>query len=115
MQELKTFEDFKDLIQNKRTFLLFSHAKACGVCDVFAPKVEALAEAYGLPLYGALIEDLPELRGQLGFFAVPVLSVYYQGREYHKQARFLNLEEAEGRIQEIAGFTEAKPSSEEQV
>lgn len=101
MKELKNFEEFKQLIEEKETFILYSYLSECGVCDVFVPVVQELSEKYELLLYGASIDNLPELRGQLGVFTIPVLSVYFEGREYHKQARFINLDDVERRIQEI--------------
>lgn len=93
MKELENYLELEDLLEKKETFILYAHSKACGVCEAFLPRVKELADTYRMPLYGALIETLPEFRGQLGIYTVPVLVLYYEGKDYLRQARFLDLGE----------------------
>jgi hypothetical protein len=102
MKKLERYRDFEKLIEDKESFILYAHVENCGVCRVDMPKVRALAEIYKMDLYDALMEDLPEIRGQLGIFTVPVAILYYQGREYHRQARIIDMSELEGRIKEVS-------------
>lgn len=105
MKEVKQFSEYQSLIENKETFILYAHAQACGVCHVFMPKLEELAEIYQIPRYGTLIDHLPEVRGQLSIYTVPALILYFEGKEFHRQARFLDLGEVERRLGEISART----------
>lgn len=101
MKKLKSFEEFERLLEDRETFLLFAHTENCGVCLSYMPRVEQMAEEKQIPFYEALIEDIPMLRGQLGIFSVPVVLLFRQGKEYHKQARILDLQILEQRMCEV--------------
>ena len=100
MKKLERYRDFEKLIKTKS--LLFSMPRRKLQCLSGGCLKSSLAEIYKDGYNDALMEDLPEIRGQLGIFTVPVAILYYQGREYHRQARIIDMSELEGRIKEVS-------------
>ncbi|MDI9498482.1 MAG: thioredoxin family protein [Bacillota bacterium] len=100
MKEIQNYPEFESLPADRETFILYAQSEDCGVCKAFLPAVENLAGQCNIPLYGVQIDRLPVMRGQLSIFTVPLISVYFKGREYHRQARFLQLEEVKRRLEE---------------
>ena len=46
--------------------------------------------------------EVPKAVGQLSLFAVPVVILFYEGKEFHRQAKIIDFEELEYRIGQIS-------------
>lgn len=101
MEKLTTLETVKQKIQDHDLCLFYMTAPDCGVCHADQPRVEALAGQYGLATYQVDIMDLPEARGFFMAFTSPVVALYYQGKEIHRQARIINFKGLEYRIDQV--------------
>ncbi|HJF33727.1 MAG TPA: thioredoxin family protein [Sporosarcina psychrophila] len=101
MQVIKSFEEWLETIENQRKLLLFVKTDHCSVCDGLLPKVVALEEEYPIPFYKVNVAEVPEIAGQLSLFTAPVVLLFYEGKEYARFARFIQMQELKRRLGEI--------------
>lgn len=106
MIEIKSYEEFRQLKDSGRLLLLYVSSPQCGVCAADRPRVEALARQFACPIYEINIAHTPEAAGQLSLFTAPAVLLYYAGREYHRQARFIDFAELSYRLKELNEFTQ---------
>ena len=52
--------------------------------------------------YNLEASEIPKAVGQLSLFAVPVVILFYEGKEFHRQAKIIDFEELEYRIGQIS-------------
>lgn len=101
MKTIESFEEFKQIINQKEAiFAYFSHNK-CSVCKTLKPKLSvALNTNFPklTPVY-VNIKHQPKIAGQERIFAVPVIVVYFLGRESIRKARNVGVQELINEIQ----------------
>ncbi len=101
MVEIKNYEIFLEA-QNANAILLASFStKGCSVCHAIGPRVKELADELEIPLIKVDIEDAPMISGQFNVFTVPTVLLFFRGREYHRQSRFIDLYEIRRRGLEL--------------
>lgn len=98
MKTIQTAQEFQTAAQDPISLFLFK-TKNCGVCAAIAPKVEALMRGY--PAVSASIvwaDAQPMISGQQLVFSVPAVLLFKDGREIHRQSRFIDFEELKRQI-----------------
>ncbi len=80
--------------------LYFSHQN-CGVCKVLRPKVEQMLEKNFPKLSFAYVdvEKSPVIAAGHSVFTVPVILVFFEGREFYRFARGISVGELQQRIE----------------
>lgn len=76
--------------------------KNCSICHVDIPKIEKISEENNFISYNLEASEVPKAVGQLSLFAVPVVILFYEGKEFHRQAKIIDFEELEYRIGQIS-------------
>ena len=86
--------DFNSLM-NKNAVLFYFSQKKCNVCKVLKPKVEALVkdEFPKIELYYIDTENFPEIAAQNSIFTVPVILIYFNGKEFFRESRNISISE----------------------
>ena len=64
-------------------------------------KVEKIANEKNFPSYHIEAPEIPEAVGQLSLFSVPVVILFYEGREIHRQAKIIDFNELNYRMKQI--------------
>ncbi|NDV12824.1 hypothetical protein [Crenobacter caeni] len=77
--------------------LLWFGAPGCAVCTALAPAVLALAGRHGLAALYVDLSVLPAAAGHSQVLTVPALSLWLDGCEVLREARFIPLAELEAR------------------
>lgn len=103
METISKIEEYQSRIGEEQSFLLFVKTDNCSVCEGLRPQVEAFEEDYQLPFYLANAAHMPELAGQLMLFTAPVVLLFWQGKEIHRFARFVPVQELRRRLDELEG------------
>jgi thioredoxin-like negative regulator of GroEL len=100
MKTISAFADLKDHIARETAVLVYCSLPGCGVCASLKPKVIEMAKNNfpGMGLYYVDIEAVPEARGQFSLFAVPVVLVFFQGKETIREVRNFGLDELGAKI-----------------
>ncbi len=107
METISGIEEYQAKIGQEQSFLLFVKTDNCSVCEGLRPQVEAFENDYNLPFYLANAAEVPELAGQLMLFTAPVVLLFRQGKEVHRFARFVPIEELRRRLDELEGSLNA--------
>lgn len=105
MQRLNSYEEVLHRIKDNFC-LIYVHTEDCGVCIADQPRVKELCLRYGLAAYEIDPFQIPLIRGQWSLFTVPVVLLFYNGKEMHRQARIIDFRELEYRIAQFSNLEE---------
>lgn len=100
MLKINNHEEVLQKIKNGVS-LVYVHTKDCGVCVADRPRVEELSLRYNFPAYEIDPIEMPILRGQWSLFTAPVVLLFWDGKEMHRQARIIDFRELEHRIVQL--------------
>ncbi len=100
MRELHSYEELLELTRHEPTALFYFSTPDCGVCKSLKPKVISLVEEHfpKMRSYYINTEAVPEARGQFSVYSVPVVLVFFGGREYIREARNFGIMELGAKI-----------------
>ena len=91
MKKLENYEQILNKIKEEEYF-----------CQVDMPKVEKIVNEQNFPAYYIKASEIPEAVGQLSLFSVPVVILFYEGREIHRQAKIIDFDELNYRLEQIS-------------
>jgi len=106
MDRITAFDELQTRIRDEEYLLVFMTSADCGVCHADNGRLQDLTEKLHFPCVRADIAEVPEAAGQLGVFSAPAVLLFYRGREYHRQAGFLDFARLETRMAELKGTDE---------
>ncbi|MFA5531060.1 MAG: thioredoxin family protein [Thiohalomonadaceae bacterium] len=97
---LDTPNTFDTFIHAHPAAAVYFGSAACGVCEALWPKLEAMLCTRFPKLSLARVETAaaPALAAAHGVFTVPVIIVWFEGREWVRKAGAFSLAELEGDI-----------------
>ena len=95
MKKLENYEQILNKIKEEKYFLLYVSMNNCSICQINMPKVEKIFNEQNFTAYYIEASEIPEAVGQLSLFSVPVVILFYEGREIHRQAKIIDFEELE--------------------
>ena len=92
---LTSIEEFENIKNNQKAFILCITDGTCSVGENIAPKLEKLIKDHfpKLKLYYSYTSDTPEISAQLSIFTVPTLLVYFDSKRYIQKSRTFSLQE----------------------
>ena len=100
MKKIKTYNDLLEKIKNEEKFLLYIKTKDCSVCEVDFPKVKEVINENNYTSYYIQADEMPEAVGQLNLYSAPIVILFYNGKEIHRQARIIDFLELDYRIKQ---------------
>ncbi|MCU5745357.1 thioredoxin family protein [Staphylococcus sp. SQ8-PEA] len=102
MVELKSIKQFHHFIDNNHLALVHIMRENCSVCHAVLPQIEMMLKDYPEVALGIINQtQLEEIAGELSIFTVPVDIIYLDGKEMHRQGRFIDMQEFEYRLQQL--------------
>lgn len=101
MKKINDFQTLCKMIESEPYMLVYVTTPNCGVCHADLPRIEKIVNELNAPGYQIDATELPEAVGQLQLFSSPVSLLYYQGREFHRQARIIDFDVLTYRIKQI--------------
>ena len=92
---LNSIEEFENIKNTQKAFVLYITDGTCNVGENIAPKLEKLiADHFSkLKLYYSYTSNTPEISAQLSVFTIPTLLVYFEGKLYIQKNRTFSLQE----------------------
>ena len=110
-QELITMDEIDAFITSNQLAFLFLSRPNCSVCVSLLPQIETVMENYPT-IKTAYIntEVIPEVAGRFSIFTVPVLILFYEGKEYLREARIVPISPFNEKINRIVQGVESKMS-----
>lgn len=105
-QDIKSLQEIQDVIDSRKALLVYFSHHNCNVCKVLKPKVRDLAENNfpRLSLYYVNTIEYPDVAGQFSVFTVPTLLVFFEGKEYIRESRYVNLNKLYDRLNKLYGI-----------
>lgn len=89
------------IAENQLAFLYLSRTN-CSVCHGLLPQVQELFEAYPEIKLGHInVDDVPEVAGKFSIFTIPVLLLFFEGKEYIREARIVHMDLLDEKINKI--------------
>lgn len=114
---LKSLADFNDFVSGHPAVLVYFSSKTCGICHALKPKLSAsIGEHYpNLALAEVRADEAVELAAQQQVFTVPVVIVYFEGKESFRMGHGFSLLELGNALSRPYGllFPESGNSSPE--
>lgn len=102
MKRLKSYEQLLSKINEEKYFLLYVSMNNCNVCHADMPKIEKIVKKKNFLAYNIEASEIPKAVGQLSLFSVPVVILFYEGREIHRQAKIIDFDELSYRMKQIS-------------
>ncbi|WP_199721313.1 thioredoxin family protein [Neisseria weixii] len=81
-----------EIIATAPQALLYLSGTDCGVCHVMKPRVQALAEKHKLTALEIDLTEQTKAASAFEILTIPAVLLYANGKEYHRQARFIDLQ-----------------------
>ena len=100
MEKIKTYDELLEKIKNEEKFLLYIKSEGCSVCEADFPKIKELVDKNNYLAYYIQADEISEAVGQLNLYTAPVIILFYNGKEIHRQARFIDFLELDYRIKQ---------------
>ena len=97
---LKQEENLLEKIKNEEKFLLYIKSEGCSVCEADFPKIKEIVDKNNYVSYYIQADEISEAVGQLNLYTAPVVILFYNGKEIHRQARFIDFLELDYRIKQ---------------
>jgi thiol-disulfide isomerase/thioredoxin len=106
--EITTLAKFEETIKSNDAIAFYLSTPECNVCKILKPKlIEFLSEKFPkIKFVYVNIAISKELASQKNVFTVPTILFYFDGREYLRKARFVNLDELEDELSRFYRFLE---------
>lgn len=100
MEKIKTYDELLEKIKNEEKFLLYIKSEGCSVCKADFPKIKEIVDKNNYLAYYIQADEISEAVGQLNLYTAPVVILFYNGKEIHRQARFIDFLELDYRIKQ---------------
>jgi hypothetical protein len=101
MNRIKNYNQVVKSI-SENSAVIIAKTQGCNVCMPVTLRLSEMMNDYPtIPLYEVYIEDVPEFRGQHLVFTVPTIIVFFEGKEVHRESRFINWENLDSLLSNI--------------
>lgn len=101
MERLKNYDQVKAKIALDNAVII-AKTQGCNVCMPVTLRLSEMIKAYPtIPVSEVYIEDVPEFRGQHLVFTVPTIIVFFEGKEIHRESRFIDWEKLDSILSKI--------------
>lgn len=92
-KDLMTIEAVDEIIKNNTLAFLYISKTNCSVCHDLLPQVKQMMEKYpNIKTAHINTDDISEIAGKFSIFAVPVLLLFVEGKEYVREARIVHMD-----------------------
>ncbi|MGX7196527.1 thioredoxin family protein [Enterococcus olivae] len=93
--ETTTFDNVQKQITKGHLLLLYVSMANCSVCHAVKPRIEKLFQNHSFPVLHLEAEHYPEVAGAFQVMTAPVILGFFNGKEIHRQARFIDFNKLE--------------------
>ncbi|HAM97238.1 MAG TPA: thioredoxin [Marinilabiliales bacterium] len=95
MKTTDSLEHFNQLVAQSQGLLAYFSHERCNVCKTLKPKLSEEFQKQ-FPLMEQVyvdVEKIPDLAAQYSVFTVPVILIFFEGRETFRKARNVGVDE----------------------
>ncbi len=93
-KHIQSLEEFYEATKAPAALFYFSHEQ-CNVCKTLKPKVLELVSENFPEMEVYYVDTIlhPDIAAQNRVFTNPVILIYFDGRELHRKARYIGMQE----------------------
>lgn len=101
--DIVTLDQFNEFITNNKAATIYLSTPDCNVCKILKPKlIELLDKEFPEIKFGYVnVSDAKDVAAQQNVFSVPTILFCFDGKEYLRKARFINLDELSNELERI--------------
>ncbi|BBD89085.1 thioredoxin family protein [Staphylococcus caprae] len=100
VQNIQSIEEFHQLIQTYPLVVIHVMREHCSVCHAVLPQIQDLLNEYPHAKLGVINQSqVQDIAGELSIFTVPVDLIFMNGKEMHRQGRFIDMQTFEHQLQ----------------
>ncbi|MBC8320022.1 MAG: thioredoxin family protein [Bacteroidetes bacterium] len=91
--EFTTQEEISELIAHEAAVIIYFYSDNCSPCLSLRPKVKQLIDEEYPEIKFALVnsEKYPALPATYGVFANPTIILFFEGREYRRESKYISI------------------------
>ena len=78
----------------------FIKTEGCSVCEADFPRVKEIIDENNYTSYYIQADEMTEAVGQLNLYSAPIVILFYNGKEIHRQARIIDFSELDYRVKQ---------------
>ena len=95
MKTIVSAEEFEKIIEEKTGVLAYFSHDRCNVCKTLKPKIEEYfaGKFPEMELVYVNTEKTPDIAGKYAIFTVPVILIFFDGKETYRKARSIGVQE----------------------
>lgn len=98
-ENLQNIEEFYRFINVHDLAVVHIMRDNCTVCHAVLPQIQDLLKDYPKGQLGVINQsNVEEIAGELSIFTVPVDLIFFNGKEMHRQARFIDMQSFEKQL-----------------
>jgi len=99
-KDILSEDEFSNFITSYKAALVYFSKPTCNVCRVLKPKIYEMLENNFPQIEAAYIncESSKELAAQNKIFTVPVIIIYFEGKEFIRKTRNSNIAELKNEL-----------------
>lgn len=98
-KHLSTIEAFHQFIKDHQLVVVHVMRNHCSVCHAVLPQIEDIVATYPHAELAIINQsDIEAIAGELSIFTVPVNLIFMDGKEMHRQARFIDMQRFEHQL-----------------
>ena len=98
-ENLQNIEEFYRFINVHDLAVVHIMRDNCTVCHAVLPQIHDLLKDYPKAQLGVINQsNVEEIAGELSIFTVPVDLIFFNGKEMHRQARFIDMQSFEKQL-----------------
>ncbi len=103
MVELKSKEGFFSFVSSDRPVLVVFSTHDCATCKPVKEKIMNKFDGF-VNTANIYLDDVKDLAGELSVFNVPVVAIFFEGKEVYRFVRIFSLDEIEEKLNRILEF-----------
>ncbi len=102
MIKIEDDKDFYSFIAQRKPVLVVFSTHECATCIPVEKKIDERFD--GVEKRKAYLDDLAKLRGELSIFNVPVVSIYFESKEFARFVRVFSINDVEKKLNRLMEF-----------
>ncbi len=93
-------KNFKEKFKMTKALMVYFFNPGCIACNSLRPKVEELVSTNfpGLELLSVDASTNPSLTSEAGVYSAPTILVFFEGREYIRESKYISVKQLEEKI-----------------
>ncbi|GGG93053.1 thioredoxin [Staphylococcus pragensis] len=100
IEQLNSIEQYQQFIETHPLAVIHVMRDHCSVCHAVLPQIQDIVNEYNHAAFGVINQsEVEAIAGELSIFTVPVDLIFLDGKEMHRQARFIDMQSFEHQLQ----------------